>query len=55
MTSDLLSSSASFEEILEDYPYIDRENISTAIEYAALDLGACLYETINTCQGQEPL
>jgi uncharacterized protein (DUF433 family) len=32
---DLLSSDASFEEILADYPYLEREDILAAIEYAA--------------------
>lgn len=32
---DLLSAGASFEEILEDYPYLEREDILAAIEYAA--------------------
>jgi uncharacterized protein (DUF433 family) len=31
----LLASGASFEEILEDYPYIEREDILASIEYAA--------------------
>lgn len=32
---DLLSSGASFDEILEDYPYLEREDILASIEYAA--------------------
>ncbi len=32
---DLLSAGASFEEILKDYPYLEREDILAAIEYAA--------------------
>jgi uncharacterized protein (DUF433 family) len=32
---DLLSSDASFEEILGDYPYLEHEDILAAIEYAA--------------------
>ena len=32
---ELLSAGASFEEILEDYPYLEREDIFAAIEYAA--------------------
>jgi uncharacterized protein (DUF433 family) len=32
---ELLSSDASFEEILEDYPYLKREDILAAVEYAA--------------------
>ena len=31
----LLGSGASFEEILEDYPYLEREDILAAIEYGA--------------------
>jgi uncharacterized protein (DUF433 family) len=31
----LISSSASFEEILEDYPYLEHEDILAAIAYAA--------------------
>ena len=32
---ELLSSGASFEEILEDYPFLERDDILAAIEYAA--------------------
>ncbi|MBV9675396.1 MAG: DUF433 domain-containing protein [Acidobacteriaceae bacterium] len=32
---ELLSEGASFEEILEDYPYLQRDDILAAIEYAA--------------------
>jgi uncharacterized protein (DUF433 family) len=32
---ELLSSGASYEEILEDYPYLEREDILAAVEYAA--------------------
>ena len=32
---DLLGAGASIEEILEDYPYLDREDILASIEYAA--------------------
>lgn len=32
---ELLGAGASFEEILEDYPYLEREDILAAIEYAA--------------------
>ncbi|MDZ4800723.1 MAG: DUF433 domain-containing protein [Bryobacteraceae bacterium] len=35
---ELLSSGASFEEILEDYPYLEREDILASIEYAARQL-----------------
>ena len=32
----LLSAGASFEEILGDYPFLEREDILAAIEYAAV-------------------
>jgi uncharacterized protein (DUF433 family) len=32
----LLSAGASFEEILRDYPFLEREDILASIEYAAL-------------------
>jgi uncharacterized protein (DUF433 family) len=32
---DLLSAGAPYEEILEDYPFLEREDILAAIEYAA--------------------
>ncbi len=32
---DFLSSGASFEEILDDYPYLERKDILAAIDYAA--------------------
>lgn len=32
---ELLSAGASIEEILSDYPYLEREDIYAAIEYAA--------------------
>jgi uncharacterized protein (DUF433 family) len=32
---ELLSSGASFEEILDDYPYLEREDILASLEYAA--------------------
>jgi uncharacterized protein (DUF433 family) len=32
----LLSASASFEEILPDYPFLERQDILDAIEYAAM-------------------
>lgn len=31
----LLAHGASFEEILEDYPFLEREDVYAAIEYAA--------------------
>jgi uncharacterized protein (DUF433 family) len=33
---DLLGAGASIEEILEDYPYLTREDILAAISYASL-------------------
>lgn len=32
---ELLSAGASFEEILDDYPYLEREDILASLEYAA--------------------
>ena len=32
---ELLGSGAAFDEILEDYPYLEREDILAALEYAA--------------------
>jgi uncharacterized protein (DUF433 family) len=32
----LLSSGATFEEVLADYPFLERDDILAAIEYAAL-------------------
>ena len=32
---DLLGAGASFEEVLEDYPYLEREDLLASIEYAA--------------------
>lgn len=32
---ELIVAGASFEEILEDYPYLEREDILASIEYAA--------------------
>jgi uncharacterized protein (DUF433 family) len=33
---ELVGAGATFEEILEDYPYLEREDILAAIQYAAL-------------------
>jgi uncharacterized protein (DUF433 family) len=33
---ELLASGASFEEILRDYPFLEREDILAALDYAAL-------------------
>jgi uncharacterized protein (DUF433 family) len=35
---ELLGAGASFEEILEDSPYLEREDILAAIDYAALQM-----------------
>ncbi len=35
---ELLGAEASFEEILQDYPDLEREDILAAIEYAALQM-----------------
>jgi len=35
---DLLASGATREEILEDYPYLEDQDISAALEYAAKQL-----------------
>jgi uncharacterized protein (DUF433 family) len=32
---ELLGAGATFDEILEDYPYLEREDILASIEYAA--------------------
>jgi len=32
---ELIGAGASFEEVLEDYPYLERDDILAAIEYAA--------------------
>ena len=32
---DLLGAGATFEEILQDYPYLEREDILASLEYAA--------------------
>ncbi len=32
---DLLASDASFEEILEDYPYLEANDITASLQYAA--------------------
>lgn len=33
---ELISSGATFEEILADYPYLEREDLLAAVEYASL-------------------
>ena len=41
----LLSADASFEEILEDYPFLEREDILAAIEYAACQTDHVVLQT----------
>ena len=41
----LLSAGASFEEILEDYPFLQREDILAAIEYAAYQTDHIVLQT----------
>ena len=36
---ELVGAGASFDEILEDYPYLEREDILAAIQHAALQTG----------------
>lgn len=33
---ELLAAGATFDEVLEDYPYLEREDILAAMQYAAL-------------------
>jgi uncharacterized protein (DUF433 family) len=35
---ELIGAGASFDEILEDYPYLEREDILAAVQYAALQI-----------------
>jgi len=35
---DLLANGASFEEVLADYPYLERDDIVAALQYAAAQL-----------------
>ncbi len=44
---DLLAAGASREEILEDYPYLENEDISAALEYAA---GAIAHRVIQAAE-----
>lgn len=41
----LLSSGASFEEILADYPFLQRDDILAALDYAALQLDHVIFES----------
>ncbi|HEY1481162.1 MAG TPA: DUF433 domain-containing protein [Candidatus Acidoferrum sp.] len=42
----LLSAGASFEEILSDYPFLEREDILAAIEYAALQTDHIVLQSV---------
>lgn len=42
---ELLSAGASFEEILKDYPFLEREDILAAIDYAAHQTGHIVLRT----------
>jgi uncharacterized protein (DUF433 family) len=42
---ELLSSGATFEEILEDYSFLEREDILAAIEYAARQMDHVVLQT----------
>jgi len=42
---ELLSPGASFEEILQDYPFLEQEDIFAAIEYAALQTDHAVLRT----------
>ena len=42
---ELLSAGASFEEILRDYPFLEREDIVAAIDYAALQTDHAVLRT----------
>ncbi|HWT88981.1 MAG TPA: DUF433 domain-containing protein [Candidatus Angelobacter sp.] len=41
----MLSAGASFEEILKDYPFLEREDILAAIDYAALQTDHAVLRT----------
>lgn len=41
---ELLAAGASFEEILADYPFLEREDIYAAIEYAARQSGHAILQ-----------
>jgi|SRR5580700_6411923 uncharacterized protein (DUF433 family) len=45
---ELLGSEASFEEILEDYPFLEREDILAAIDYAAHQTDHVVIEASST-------
>lgn len=43
---ELLASGASREEILEDYPYLETEDITAALEYAARQLDHPIVQSV---------
>jgi uncharacterized protein (DUF433 family) len=42
---ELLSAEASFDEILRDYPFLEREDIRAALEYAAYQTDHAVLQT----------
>jgi uncharacterized protein (DUF433 family) len=42
---ELLSAGASFDEILKDYPFLEREDISAALAYAAYQTDHAVLQT----------
>jgi uncharacterized protein (DUF433 family) len=42
---ELLAAGASFEEILQDYPFLEREDILAALDYAALQTDHAVLHT----------
>jgi uncharacterized protein (DUF433 family) len=42
---ELLGAGASFEEVLEDYPFLEREDILAAIDYAAYQTDHVVLQT----------
>jgi uncharacterized protein (DUF433 family) len=42
---ELLSAGASFDEILKDYPFLEREDIRAALEYAAYQTDHAVLQT----------
>jgi uncharacterized protein (DUF433 family) len=42
---ELLSAGASFEEILKDYPFLEREDIRAALDYAAYQTDHAVLQT----------
>lgn len=42
---ELLAAGASFEEVLRDYPFLEREDILAALDYAALQTDHAVLHT----------